>query len=87
MICDVVPMEASHLLLGRPWQFDRKVQHDGYNNRYSFSHEGRKVVFAPLSPQDVYEEQKKILEREVSTKGRSEVSASDGKRRENGKTS
>jgi hypothetical protein len=24
ILCDVVPMHASHLLLGRPWQFDRK---------------------------------------------------------------
>jgi hypothetical protein len=62
-ICDVVPMQAGHLLLGRPWQFERKILHDGYNNRYSFSHDGRKVVLAPLSPQEVYEDQKKILER------------------------
>ncbi|RDX77104.1 hypothetical protein CR513_42808, partial [Mucuna pruriens] len=25
VVCDVVPMEATHLLLGRPWQFDKKV--------------------------------------------------------------
>jgi len=24
VLCDVVPMEATHSLLGRPWQFDRK---------------------------------------------------------------
>ncbi|RDX70063.1 hypothetical protein CR513_50727, partial [Mucuna pruriens] len=24
MLCDVVPMEATHILLGRPWQFDRR---------------------------------------------------------------
>ncbi|RDY03501.1 Retrovirus-related Pol polyprotein, partial [Mucuna pruriens] len=29
MMCDIVPMEATHLLLGRSWQFDRKVNHDG----------------------------------------------------------
>ncbi|XP_052882726.1 uncharacterized protein LOC128291585 [Gossypium arboreum] len=33
VLYDVVPMHAGHLLLGRPWQFDRRVQHDGYTNR------------------------------------------------------
>jgi hypothetical protein len=26
VLCDVVHMHATHLLLGRPWQFDRKVK-------------------------------------------------------------
>ena len=34
--CDIIPMDASHLLLGRPWSFDRKVMHDGYLNTYTF---------------------------------------------------
>ncbi|RDX95789.1 hypothetical protein CR513_21641, partial [Mucuna pruriens] len=33
VLCDVVPMEATHLLLGRPWQYDRKVIHDGVTNK------------------------------------------------------
>ncbi|KAK5803377.1 hypothetical protein PVK06_031022 [Gossypium arboreum] len=32
MVCDVVPMYAGHLLLGRQWQFDRYVIHNGYTN-------------------------------------------------------
>ena len=38
VLCDVVLMQAGHLLLGRPWQFDRKVKHDGFTNKYSFCH-------------------------------------------------
>ena len=34
-MCDVVAMHASHLLLGCPWQFDRKVIHDGFRNRFT----------------------------------------------------
>src|SRR3989441_7839956 len=64
VLCDVVPMQAGHLLLGRLWQYDRRVMHNGYSNRYSFTYKGRNVVLAPLSPQEVYEEQKKLLERE-----------------------
>lgn len=32
--CDVVSMDACHLLLGRPWQHDRRVIHDGFLNTY-----------------------------------------------------
>ncbi|KAI4313065.1 hypothetical protein MLD38_037841 [Melastoma candidum] len=55
-----VPMEASHLLLGRPWQFDRRTTHDGYLNRYSFKKDGRSVTLAPLPPHQVFEEQLRI---------------------------
>ena len=42
--CDVIKMSACHLLLGRPWMFDRHVQHDGYHNTYSFTKDEYKVV-------------------------------------------
>jgi len=29
VLCDVAPMSASHLLLGRPWQFDKDVTYNG----------------------------------------------------------
>lgn len=35
--CDIVPMDACHLLLGLPWEFDRRVMHDGFLNTYSFT--------------------------------------------------
>ena len=33
VLCDVVPMEATHILLGRPWQFDKNTLHDGLTTR------------------------------------------------------
>jgi len=36
VLCDVVPMEATHILLGRPWQYDRQVLHDGLTNKNVF---------------------------------------------------
>jgi hypothetical protein len=40
VLCDVVPIHATHLLLGRPWQFDRQAKHDGFKNMYSLEKEG-----------------------------------------------
>ena len=77
ILCDVVPMQAGHLLLGRPWQFDRKVKHDGFTNKYSFVHNQRNVTLVPLTPSQVYQdqvrlqkesEQKKMSEKESEQK-------------------
>ncbi|KAL4363669.1 hypothetical protein GQ457_04G020080 [Hibiscus cannabinus] len=57
VLCDVCLMDACHLLLGRPWQFYKRVVHDCYTNRYSFMHEGKKAILAPLSPSQVSEDQ------------------------------
>jgi len=57
---DVVPMEANHLLLGRSWQYDRDVVHNGVTNKFSFMHKGKKVTVTPLFPSEVYEDQIKI---------------------------
>jgi hypothetical protein len=50
VLCDVVPMHASHILLGKPWQYDRRVTHDWFKNIYSFVKEGKKIKLAPLTP-------------------------------------
>ncbi|KAI5672357.1 hypothetical protein M9H77_12721 [Catharanthus roseus] len=50
ILCDMVPMQSCHLLLGRPWQFDRKSLHNGENNTYSFVKDGRTFTMNPLTP-------------------------------------
>ena len=45
--CDVMKMSACHLLLGRLWMFDPRVQQDGYHNTYSFIKDGYKIVLKP----------------------------------------
>lgn len=32
VLCDVLDMDACHIILGRPWQFDRATQHKGREN-------------------------------------------------------
>ncbi|XP_074305674.1 uncharacterized protein LOC141640894 [Silene latifolia] len=46
-LCDVVPMDACHLLLGRPWEFDRNTTHQGKENVYVFKHNGKRVTRLP----------------------------------------
>ena len=67
--CDIVPMQAGHILLGRPWQFDRRVIHDGYSNRFSFTFLGVKHILVPLSPKDVYADQVKLQQSAKLGKG------------------
>ncbi|XP_077250030.1 uncharacterized protein LOC143889637 [Tasmannia lanceolata] len=45
--CDLVPMDACHILLGRPWQYDRGIVHDGKANTYTFYKDKRKLVLVP----------------------------------------
>ena len=49
--CDVVTMDACHLLLGRLLQYDRRVTHDEHTNTYSFYFNNHKIVL--LSSKDV----------------------------------
>jgi len=69
-LCDVVPREATHVLLGRPWQYDRHVLHDGLSNTMSFSFQGCKVTLKPLSPQEVHEDQIKMKTKRENEKAK-----------------
>ncbi|RDX87191.1 hypothetical protein CR513_31372, partial [Mucuna pruriens] len=59
VVYNVVLMEATHLLLGRLWQFD-KVIHNRVTNRFTFIHMGQKIVLKLLSPREVNEDQNKM---------------------------
>ncbi|KAF7841466.1 Transposon Ty3-G Gag-Pol polyprotein [Senna tora] len=71
VLCDVVPMLARHLLLGRPWQFDSRAHHDCYKNCYSVPFNGKIIVLKPLGPREAYEDQVRI---ERESKKRNELS-------------
>ena len=50
VLCDVINLSACHILLGRPWQYDKRANHDGYTNIYTFRHEGKLKDLIPLPP-------------------------------------
>eukprot|EP00253_Pinus_taeda_P025856 PITA_25856 len=48
IICDIMPMDVCHILLGKPWQYDRKVTHDGVMNCYKFEKDGVRHTLVPI---------------------------------------
>ena len=50
VLCDVVPLKACHILLGRPWQF-------GLTNEISFTHKHKRFVLNPLPHSQVVKDQ------------------------------
>jgi hypothetical protein len=51
--CDVVPMQACSLLLGRPWEHCNDATHHGRSNKYTFVHKGKKYTLLPLTPAEI----------------------------------
>ena len=50
-------MEAGHILLGRPWQFDRKIIYNGLTNDITLTNLGSKFVLHPQTPSQVAKDQ------------------------------
>ena len=58
--CDIVPMEAGHILLGRKWQFDRKIIYNGLTNEITLTHLGTKSIpMKDKRDEEMLEKQKK----------------------------
>jgi len=51
--CDILPMDACHILLGRLGLFDRKVKHGGCQNIYTLLKDSWKITLAPLAPHQI----------------------------------
>nr|GMC82456.1 putative retrotransposon polyprotein [Ipomoea batatas] len=72
VLCDVIPMHACHILLGRPWQYDRDTLHHGKTNKYTIHKGGKKYTLTPLAPKEVYnlQVQSKKLREELAQKAK-----------------
>jgi hypothetical protein len=53
ILCDVIPMDVCHLLLGRPWQYDRNVIHDGRMNTYTLEKNGKTHMLNSIKDKEV----------------------------------
>jgi hypothetical protein len=53
VLCDVIPMDVCHVLLGRPWQYDQNVVHDGRMNTYTLEKDGRTHRLLSIKDEEV----------------------------------
>jgi hypothetical protein len=53
ILCDVIPMDVCHLLLGRLWKYDRNVVHDGRKNTYTLEKNLRTHMLLPIKDKEV----------------------------------
>ena len=90
--CDVVPMSVCHMLLGRPWQFDKKAIHDGRANTYRLNWHNKDIILRPMTPQQIVNESRQKtevnLEKESERVEKSEnnISVSETNPRPSGKS-
>jgi hypothetical protein len=56
ILCDVIPMDVCHVLLGRLWKFDINFIHDGRKNTYTLEKNGRTHMLFPIEEKKVKEE-------------------------------
>jgi hypothetical protein len=80
--CDVVPMQACHILLGRPWQFDKDSTHHGRLNQYSFLHHDKKIVLHPMSPEAIMHNDVAAARKTKSHDHANHIAAKDGVKHE-----
>ncbi|GKC57073.1 reverse transcriptase domain-containing protein [Tanacetum coccineum] len=66
---EVIPMDAAHILLGRPWQFDRKTKHDRFQNTYSFKKDGVNITLVPFDSRQTQAEGSNLFMKKTDFEG------------------
>jgi hypothetical protein len=61
ILCDGIPMDVCHILLGGPWYFDKKVILDGRNNTYILENNGRIHMLLPIEDKEKKREASSII--------------------------
>jgi len=62
------------MLLGRPWQYDRHVHHDGLINKFTFQREERTYSLKLLTTQEVTRDQMTMREKKRRKKSQTTFS-------------
>ena len=78
VLCDIVPMNNCHILLGRPRHFEREVIHNGLSNKITLYQKKKKFIFHPLTPTQVAADQVQMkINRERDQKEKEEKERRD----------
>ena len=48
-MCDIIPMQVTHIILGRPWLYDQNVEHNGKKNTYALMVGEKEVILKPMT--------------------------------------
>jgi hypothetical protein len=56
ILCDIIPIDVCHILLGRPWNFDRNSIHDGRKNTYTLEKNDRTHMLLPIEEKRLKED-------------------------------
>ena len=75
----VLALITSHILVGGPWEFSRRGNHDSFKNRFSFMKNKKLITLVPLTPSQVYEDQVR-LQKESEQKKKSEKESEQKKK-------
>jgi hypothetical protein len=62
ILCDVIPMDVYHILLGRLWKYDRNVIHDGRKNTYTLEKNGRTHMLLPIEDKEKKRKREKLVQ-------------------------
>jgi hypothetical protein len=53
ILCDVISIDVCHILFGRPWQYDKNVDHDERKNIYTLEKTRRTHMLLPIEDKKV----------------------------------
>jgi len=53
ILCDVIPMDFCHFMLGRPWKYGSNVIHDVRKNTYTLEENGYMHMLFPIEDKGV----------------------------------
>ncbi|GKA52976.1 hypothetical protein Tco_0746291, partial [Tanacetum coccineum] len=67
--CEVISIDVAHILLGRPWQFDRKTKHNGFQNTYSFKKDGVNITLVPFDSRQTRAEGSNLFMKKTGFEG------------------